>query len=205
MLTAVLVVFGYLIGCIPVAYLVGRLYGHNLLAEGGGGVSGSAVIERVGPIQGGAAGFGDALKPVLVVLLVQHLASYEVAAAAGVATVVGHVWPITLRFRGGRGVAPAGAALAALGAWQMVLALAGLVLARRLLKDSAPGALLGFVATALTMSLTGASLTAAVTGWVLLGVLVLGRLLGYRKDMTPPDTSRTTLVLRRVLLDRDRR
>ena len=205
MLAVVLVVGGYLIGSIPIAYLVGRFYGHNVLAEGGGGVSGAAVIERVGPIQGGIAGFGDSLKPVLVVLFVQPLAGYEVAAVAGVATVVGHIWPITLRFRGGRGVASAGATLAALGAWQMVLALAGLALARRLLKDSAPGALLGFFATALTMSLTGASLTASITAWVLLALLISGRLLGYRKDTAPPDASRTNVVLCRLLLDRDRR
>jgi glycerol-3-phosphate acyltransferase PlsY len=168
-------------------------------------VSGSAVGERVGPVQGAAAGFGDSLKPVLVVLVAQRLAGYEVAAMAGVATVVGHIWPITLRFRGGRGVAPAGAALAALGAWQMVLALAGLTLGKVLLKDSAPGALVGFVATAVTISLTSASLAVAVTAWVLLGVLVLGRLLGYRKLGAPRDASFTTVAFRRLLLDRDQR
>ena len=55
---------------------------------------------------------------------------------------------------------PLGAALAFLGVWQMALAFVGLVLGRVLLKDSAPGALVGFLATAVVMSFTGASVTA---------------------------------------------
>ena len=129
----------------------------------------------------------------------------ELSAAAAVAAVVGHIWPITLRLRGGRGVGPAGAALAALGAWHMVLAFAGLALARYLLRDSAPGALVVFFATAIVISLTGASVVLALTAWILLGVLVLGRMLGYRKLDGREDQSLPMKLLWRVLLDRDRR
>ena len=52
---------------------------------------------------------------------------------------------------------------------------------RALLRDSAPGALVGFFATAVLLSLTGQSLTIGVTAWVVVGVVVLGRLIGYRK------------------------
>ena len=81
-----LVLMGYLIGSIPIAYLAARLRGHDLLDEGAGGVSGSAAIERLGPVPGAAAGFLDALKPVLVVAVAQRFESYEVSAAAGVAS-----------------------------------------------------------------------------------------------------------------------
>ncbi len=196
---------GYLIGSIPITYLAARLYGHDLLAEGSGGVSGSAAIERLGTLRGATIGFADALKPAIAILVAQRFLGYEASAAAGVAAVVGHIFPVTLRLRGGRGVGPAGVALAALGAWQMALAFAGLVLGRVLIKDSAPGAMMGFFATAIAMSLTGASVTATVTAWVLVAVLVVGRIFGYRKADTPGDVHLLTLLLRRVLLDRDRR
>ncbi|MDE2990688.1 MAG: glycerol-3-phosphate acyltransferase [Chloroflexota bacterium] len=200
-----LVLMGYLIGSIPIAYLAARLRGHDLLDEGAGGVSGSAAIEQLGPVPGAAAGFLDALKPVLVVAVAQRFETYEVSAAAGVAAVCGHIWPVTLRWRGGRGIGPAGALLAALGAWQMCLAFAGLVLGRALLRDSAPGALVGFFATAVLLSLTGQSLTIGVTAWVVVGVVVLGRLIGYRKVRTEEDVGLARLMVRRLILDRDER
>jgi acyl-phosphate glycerol 3-phosphate acyltransferase len=204
MTTLLALLLAYAIGSVPFAYLAGRLAGRDLLEEGSGGVSGSAAIERVGMVRGAMAGLADALKPVLAIFIAQRLATYEVSAAAGVVAVAGHVWPFTLRFRGGRGIGPAGGALAALGAWHMALAFAGLVLGKAILKDSAPGALIGFFATAIVLSLTGADLTLSLTGWALLGVLIAARLVGYRKSNAPDDVSTATLLWRRFLLDRDR-
>ena len=203
MTTFWLILIGYLIGSIPISYLAARLRGHDLLGEGAGGVSGSAAIERLGPVPGAAVGFADALKPALVVFISQRFDTYEVSAAAGIAAVTGHIWPVTLRFRGGRGIGPAGVLLAALGAWQMFLAFAGLVLGRYLIRDSAPGAIVGFVATAILLSLTGQSLTIGVTAWVVVGVVVLGRLIGYRKVRAEADVGLFRLLARRLLLDRD--
>ncbi len=198
------VLIAYAIGSIPVAYLAVRLAGRDLLVEGSGGVSGSSAVEHLGVVRGFAAGFADALKPVLAIFIVQRFASYEVSALAGAAAVAGHVWPATLRFRGGRGVGPAGAALAALGAWHMALAFAGLVLGKALMRDSAPGVLVGFAATALALSLTGAPPALSLTAWALAALLVVARLIGYRKAPPPDDVSRATLLWRRFLLDRDR-
>ena len=85
----------------------------------------------------------------------------------------------------------------------MCLAFAGLVLGRALLRDSAPGALVGFFATAVLLSLTGQSLTIGVTAWVVVGVVVLGRLIGYRKLRSEEDVGLARLMARRFLLDRD--
>ena len=203
MTTVLALLLAYVIGSVPFAYLVGRLAGRDLLKEGSGGVSSVAAIERVGTVWGAIAGLADALKPVAAIFVAQQFATYEVSAAAGVMAVVGHVWPFTLRFRGGRGVAPAGGALAALGSWHMVLALVGLALSKAIVKDAAPGALLGFLVTAIVLSLTGADITLSLTGWTLLGVLIVARLVGYRKSKTPDNVATATRLWWRFLLDRD--
>ena len=203
MVTLLIILMAYVIGAIPIAYLVGRLSGHDLLKEGSGGVSGSAAIERLGLIRGSCAGFFDALKPVAVVLITQRISVYDVSAIAAVAAVVGHIWPVTLRFRGGRGVGPAGGALAALGAWPIVIALAGLLLGRVIVKDSAPGAIMGFVVTAIFITLTGQSSTLIFTSWLLLVLLGIGRLIGYRKSPVTTGRSIGGIILRRLLFDRD--
>ena len=201
--TLLIIFISYVIGIIPVAYLVGRLAGHDLLKEGSGGVSGSAAIEQLGLIRGAGAGFLDALKPVLAVLIAQRISVYDVSAVGAISAVIGHIWPLTLRFRGGRGVGPAGGALAALGAWQIVIALTGLLLGRAVFKDSAPGVILGFIATAILINLTGQSATLSLASWILLGVLVAGRLMGYRKSASISGTPTRGVIWRRLLFDRD--
>ena len=86
----------------------------------------------------------------------------------------------------------------------MALAFAGMVLGKAIIKDSAPGALIGFFATAIVLSLTGAALTLSLAGWTLLGLLITARLVGFRKADAPEDISTATLLWRRFLLDRDR-
>ena len=53
------------------------------------------------------------------------------------------------------------------------------------------------------LSLTGQSLTIGITAWVVVGVVVLGRLIGYRKVYTDEDVGLARLMARRFLLDRD--
>ena len=80
--TLLIILMAYLIGSIPIAYLAGRLAGHNLLNEGSGGVSGSAAIERLGLVRGSCSGFCVSLKPVAVVLITQRHSVYDVPAIA---------------------------------------------------------------------------------------------------------------------------
>ena len=93
--------------------------------------------------------------------------------------------------------------MAALGAWPIVIALAGLLLGRAIFKDSAPGAIVGFVGTAILVSLTGQSSTLIFTSWLLLVVLGMGRLIGYRKSSVTTGRSIGGVILRRLLFDRD--
>ena len=57
MTTLLVLLLAYSIGSVPFAYLAGRLAGRDLLAEGSGGVSGTAAIERLGKVPGAIAGW----------------------------------------------------------------------------------------------------------------------------------------------------
>ncbi|MGH2445236.1 MAG: glycerol-3-phosphate 1-O-acyltransferase PlsY [Candidatus Limnocylindria bacterium] len=124
------IVIGYLLGSIPSGVLVGRLAGRADLREHGSRRTGTTNALRVlGPGWAALVLVLDAAKGAAAVLLAQWLAQWLadgdpwIGAAAGVAAIVGHTWSIFIRFAGGRGVATAGGALAALSPVSVILLL----------------------------------------------------------------------------------
>lgn len=112
-LAAVLV--GYLLGSVPSGWLIGKAHGIDVRHFGSGRTGGSNVFRSLGLGAAALTGFSDVAKGAFAVWLARWLFGNELAAAlAGAAAVVGHNWPVTLRFRGGAGGATAGAALCAL-------------------------------------------------------------------------------------------
>jgi acyl phosphate:glycerol-3-phosphate acyltransferase len=97
----------YLLGSIPTAYLVVRLfYKADIRKYGSGQVGGSNVFRSFSKPLGVTVGLYDGVKG-LVVVLVAHLiglsSGYQVL--AGMAVIIGHNWPVFLRFNAGRGLA----------------------------------------------------------------------------------------------------
>ena len=108
-LLAVGVVAAYLVGTFPTAQLVARVAGaSDPTREGSGNPGASNVYRLVGKRAGVAVGVIDALKRAVPVIIALLVSGRPEAHAVWVAAVVGHVWPITRRFRGGKGVATAG-------------------------------------------------------------------------------------------------
>ena len=109
-LAAVLV--GYLIGSLPIGYLVTHsARGVDLRRAGSGNVGAANVYRTSGLRMAIAVMIADAGKGAAAVLLA---AGGSNAVAAGVAAVVGHVYPVWLGFKGGKGVATAGGAFTVL-------------------------------------------------------------------------------------------
>jgi acyl phosphate:glycerol-3-phosphate acyltransferase len=99
-------VFGYLCGSIPFGVLLTRLAGGPDLRSIGSGNIGATNVLRTGR-KGLAAAtlLGDMLKGTLAVLLTRYVLGDTVAIAAAVGAFLGHVFPVWLGFRGGKGVA----------------------------------------------------------------------------------------------------
>jgi acyl phosphate:glycerol-3-phosphate acyltransferase len=98
--------FGYLCGSIPFGLILTRFAGAGDIRTIGSGNIGATNVLRTGR-KGLAAAtlIGDALKGTLAVFLVLHFYDRELALYAGLGAFLGHLFPIWLRFRGGKGVA----------------------------------------------------------------------------------------------------
>jgi glycerol-3-phosphate acyltransferase PlsY len=105
MIVAVLLA-AYLLGSIPTGVLLARTAGIDPRRAGSGNIGATNVARTAGGRLGLFTLVGDALKGALAVALA-HLASGTawLPAAAGLAAVLGHLWPVFLRFQGGKGVA----------------------------------------------------------------------------------------------------
>jgi glycerol-3-phosphate acyltransferase PlsY len=103
---AVAFVFGYLCGSIPFGVLLTRLAGAPDLRGVGSGNIGATNVLRTGR-KGLAAAtlIGDMLKGAVAVLLTLRFLGYNCADVAAVGAFLGHLFPVWLRFRGGKGVA----------------------------------------------------------------------------------------------------
>ena len=98
-------VIGYLVGSIPWALVIGKLFYHTDVREYG---SGNLGATNAGRVLGGKVFFIvavlDALKGLLVFLAVEHY-DYHLALFAAVGVFIGHCYPVFSHFRGGKGVA----------------------------------------------------------------------------------------------------
>ena len=111
MLPALSIVVAYLIGSIPFGYLIVRARGGGDVREtGSGGTGATNVTRRAGKGAGVLTLVLDATKGALVALVARWLLAPDFSinkwvAAAAIVVVVGHVFPVWLKFRGGKGVA----------------------------------------------------------------------------------------------------
>lgn len=98
--------FGYVFGSIPFGLIVTRLAGLGDIRQIGSGNIGTTNVLRTGRKSLAAATLlGDALKGTVAVVIVNHLYGTEMALIAGLGAFLGHLYPIWLKFKGGKGVA----------------------------------------------------------------------------------------------------
>jgi acyl phosphate:glycerol-3-phosphate acyltransferase len=115
-------VLGYLCGSIPFGLILTRLAGTADIRSVGSGNIGATNVLRTGRKELAAATLiGDALKGTAAVLVVAHLWGREPALLAAAGAFLGHLFPVWLGFRGGKGVATYIGLLLAL-AWPVALA-----------------------------------------------------------------------------------
>ena len=144
-----LIAGGYLLGAIPFGVILTRLFGAGDLRQIGSGNIGATNVLRTGRKELAAATLIlDGAKGAVAVLLARHFVpglGDHAAMMAGAAAMIGHCYPVWLKFRGGKGVATLlGLALAL--AWPIGLVFAAVWLGTvLLLRISSLGGMLGAV------------------------------------------------------------
>ena len=99
--------FGYSIGAIPFSFLIARLFGvKDVRTVGSGNVGATNVMRSAGKVPGLLALILDGLKGAVTVWIARAWSTSEVEIClAGLGAVLGHLYPVWLGFRGGKGVA----------------------------------------------------------------------------------------------------
>lgn len=172
--TVIFLVLGYALGSVPVAYLVARSRGVDVFNVGTGNPGAANVFRKVGRGAGVAVVLGDAGKSVIPVAVAQWAgASWWVALAVGVAAMVGHWYPVYLRFRGGVGLAPAIGASYALMTLPCLVATPAALIVLYLSKSVAVAAVTWYALVLVSALLLGQplSLVLAVTGLPVLALV----------------------------------
>lgn len=201
---ALLIVGAYLVGSIPGAYVAGRiLKGIDLREYGSGTVSGSMVYEHVARWAIVPVALFDVGKVLLPTWLVLRLGiGQPMAVVVGFAATIGHIWPLYLRFKGGRGIGGFVAILLVIFPWGVVWILALLAIGWRL-GDSAPLALFGLATLPALARLLGGPDIVLPTSVVMVILGLAKRLEANRRPLPPPGPERRRVILRRLVLDRD--
>jgi len=170
-----IVALGYLAGSIPFAFLLARRRGVDLRLAGSGNVGAANVLRTSGVPNAVLALVLDAAKGSVAVLLAQRF-SVEPATpvAGGLAAIIGHIYPVWLGFRGGKGVATAGGVFVVLT--PTAVAVAGAVFALAIWVTRYVS--VGSMAAAVTLAVTTAAMdvpAAVVVGTVLAAVIIVHR------------------------------
>lgn len=98
---------GYLIGAVPFAFVIGKVFYHtDVRQHGSGNLGGSNTGRVLGPKAGVAVMTLDLLKVTLVVYLASKFCTHPWAVACGgISAALGHCYPVFAHFRGGKAVA----------------------------------------------------------------------------------------------------
>ncbi|MEW5953229.1 MAG: glycerol-3-phosphate 1-O-acyltransferase PlsY [Bacillota bacterium] len=104
--TVLAIVASYLIGSIPVGHLMARAMGvKDLRRHGSGNIGATNVWRTLGPGPGLLVYAGDTAKGFMAVLIGRELGTVNTEVLAATAALVGHGWPVFLRFQGGKVIA----------------------------------------------------------------------------------------------------
>lgn len=169
-----LVLLAYLLGTFPSADLVARRFGVDVTKEGSGNPGASNVVRLLGWKAGALVLFLDAAKGAIAAGVGLAIDGHRGAWILGVAAVVGHVFPVWRRFKGGRGVATgAGVFIVVYPGVTLVLALIWVLIARGLHKASVASLTVAILAPIIVIVRGGSALDIAIV--ILVAVLLIMR------------------------------
>ncbi len=163
----------YLLGSIPFALLLTRRRGADLRRVGSGNLGAANVMRASGVPAGLLVAALDMAKGASSVIVASWMSPLaEAPALAAVAAVLGHVYPVWLRFRGGKGVATACGAFSVLTPAALPFALAVFTITVWFTRYISAGSVLATMALPPVAMATGSPTPAVVAAWVTASLIV---------------------------------
>lgn len=203
-----LYVFSYLVGAVPTAYLIAKLFkGLDIRQYGSGNVGGSNLFHLMG--KGWVAPLGIFeifLKGASPVWIGQYLMGLDrtsvLLMAAPLLAIAGHNWSPYIKFQGGRGIVVFGGSLLALAPWILAAFLVIILAGWTVTRSSGVWVLIALATLPLWGVVAGDPL---VISWYCAGVLALVVLKRLLSNWTPlaEGLPRRKVLLNRLLRDRD--
>ena len=157
MAEVIVVAAAYVVGSIPFAFLLSLRRGIDLRQVGSGNVGASNVLRTVGARRAGVALVLDGVKGAAAVLIAARVTGgAAVPMAAGLASIAGHVFPVWLGFRGGKGVATSAGVFAVLAPAALGVAAAAFLATVWATRYISVGSLVGAATLAVSAALSEA-------------------------------------------------
>jgi len=114
----ILIIAAYLLGSVPSGYVLGRIAGVDVRKAGSGNVGATNVARVAGKKHGILTLLADAAKGYIPTFVALHLGmSLPIMLLVAIAAFLGHLYPVFLRFKGGKGVATGLGVFLALVPW----------------------------------------------------------------------------------------
>ncbi len=163
-----LALLGYAIGSIPFSFLVARGFGvKDVRTVGSGNVGATNVMRSAGKLPGLLALLLDGSKGAVAVLLARQLTPVEAfVCASGISAMIGHLFPVWLGFRGGKGVATGAGLFLPLAPGALGIAVVTFVAAVAATRYVSLASMLASLALPVAAYLMGGSRTVAATALV---------------------------------------
>jgi glycerol-3-phosphate acyltransferase PlsY len=204
-----LIIVAYLFGSIPVSYLAGKMRGIDLRKQGTHQVGGGNLWRVTSRKLGFIVGFFDFIKGILMVGVAYNQgldAGRQLV--VGLAVIVGHNWPVFLRFHGGRGIATLLGlaiilpALNDISPWPSVIAAGFTILMTIIFRSSPLPVLISAASLPLTSWLFHNSM-AIVMAFLAIFLVVIIKRLTAQPAPEKTQISRGRLIVNRLFFDRD--
>jgi len=197
------IIGGYLLGSIPTAYLMARMVSGIDLRKVGSGQSGSSNLTRMTSLRVSLPViFVDLVKGMILMWVARLLGlDITIQVAAGLAAIIGHNWPVFLRFNGGRGIITTLGVILFLDPRLAGIALAITGIGVLITHGTAVGVLISLIVLPL-ISWGFANPPAFTLGLVAFLLIAVFRRLAVPRSAEAP-ASRRRLMLNRLIHDRD--
>lgn len=167
------IIFAYFIGSIPTAYLVGKSFaGIDIRRKGSGNVGMTNTLRSVGKKGALVVFVGDSLKGFIPSLLGLHLSGPVLGFVLGIVAIIGHIYPVWLKFHGGKGVATTFGVLLAVVPASAIIGLSTCVLFAALTGYVSLGSILAAISIPITLLVIYDNVTLFFISLPLVGLVI---------------------------------